>query len=175
MIGDSIQQKYSIQYLGALISADGSIQSEINRRIGMVSADFKLLDILWTHAKVSQKQKYLIYQACIVSKLLYGLQTAWLTKAQNNKLDGFHAKCVRKIVGIQHNYWSRVSNKDVLSRVNAVQLSKLLLEQQLLVFEKYTGKVQVTPYEKLYLKTILAPCRSIQKQGEGEDQNWHGL
>ena len=140
MVGEWIQQKSSIQYLGALISADGTIQSEVNRRIGMASADFKLLDILWTHSNVCRKEKYQIYLACIISKLLYGLHTAWLTKAQNNKLDGFHAKCVRRIVGVKHSYWSRISNKEVLSYVNAVQLSKLLLEQQLLVFGKIYRK-----------------------------------
>ena len=67
MVGEWIQQKSSIQYLGALISVDGTIQSEVNRRIGMASADFKLLDILWTHSNVCHKEKYQIYLACIVS------------------------------------------------------------------------------------------------------------
>ena len=106
----------------------------------MASADFKLLDTLWTHAKVTNRDKYKIYLACIVSKLLYGLQTAWLTKAQVTKLDGFHAKCVRRIVGVKHSYWSRISNVEVLSYVNAVQLGKLLLEQQLCVFGKIFRK-----------------------------------
>ena len=134
--GICIQQKDSIQYLGALISANGCIQSALNRRIGMALADFKVLDIFWTHVVITKKDKYKIYVACIISKLLYGLQTSWLTKTQRSKLDGFQAKCVRKICGVQHSYWSRISNTEVLSYVGAVQLSKLLLEQQLLVFGK---------------------------------------
>ena len=132
--GIDIQQQDSIQYLGVLISANGSIRSELNRRIGMASSDFKVLDMVWTHTHLTQKHKYKIYLACIISKLLYGLQTSWLTKTQRNKLDGFHAKCIRKIVGIQHSYWSRISNIEVLSYVGAHRLSNLLLEQQLLVF-----------------------------------------
>lgn len=103
-MGVCIQQKDSIQYLGALISADGGIQSELNRRIGMASSDFKVLGVLWTHAGVSKKEKYQIFISCIVSKLLYGLQTSWLTKVQRSKLDGFQAKCVRKICGAAHSY-----------------------------------------------------------------------
>jgi hypothetical protein len=80
--------------------------------------------------------------SCIVSKLLYGLQTAWLTKDQRNKLDGFHAKCIRKITGVAHSYWSRISNVEVLSRVNACALSNLLIEQQLIAFGKIFRKPQ---------------------------------
>ena len=70
--GSLVQQKQSIKYLGALISADGCIQSELNRRIGMAFADFRILDVLWTHASVTVYDKYRIYMVCIVSKLLYG-------------------------------------------------------------------------------------------------------
>ena len=125
----------------------------------MASSDFKLLDILWKHTNVTKKDKYRIYLACIVSKLMYGLQTAWLTKAQNTKLDGFHARCVRRIVGIKHSYWSRISNVDVLSCVNAVPLSKLLLEQQLLVF----GKIFRKPIHDVLRQVIFA--NNSEKRG----------
>ena len=51
-------------------------------------------------------------------------------------MDGFQAKCIRKITGVQHSYWSRITNETVLSYVGAHKLSKLLLEQQLLIFGK---------------------------------------
>ena len=151
--GMSIVQKPSIQYLGAVISADGSIQSELNRRLGMAGADFKVLDKVWNHTNVSNKQKYKIYIALIVSKLLYGLQTVWLTKIQRATLDGFNAKCIRKRVGTQHSYLSRVTNAKVLSYVGAPLLSKMLLEQQLVVF----GKVFRRPTHDLLRKAIFQP------------------
>ena len=163
-----MQQKNSIQYLGALISADGTIQSELNRRIGMAASDFKVLDVLWKHTKVSKKHKYRIFIACIVLKLLYGLQTSWLTKAQRTKLDGFQAKCVRKICGVQHSYWSRITNAEVLSYVDATKLSDLLLEQQLLVF----GKIFRKPVNDVLRKAIfeeesdtLKLCTKTRKRG----------
>ena len=44
--GQTIEQKTFFQYLGALISADGVIQSEVNRSIGMAVVEFKMLPIL---------------------------------------------------------------------------------------------------------------------------------
>ena len=69
--------------------------------------------------------------ACIVSKLLYGLQVIWLNQGARNKLDAFHARSLRRILGIAPSFWSRVSNKDVLNRIGPPKLSKILLEQQL--------------------------------------------
>ena len=115
-VGEYIECKSSISYLGALLDSSGSIQSELARRIGMATADFKALSRIWNHTSVTKELKYRIYQACIVSKLLYGLQVAWLTKTQRLRLDGFHARCVRKIVEGPHSFWSRISNADVLEK-----------------------------------------------------------
>lgn len=116
----------------------------------MAASDFKVLDVLWTHAGVKKKVKYNIFVVCIISKLLYGLQTSWLTKVQRTKLDGFQARCVRKICGIQHSYWSRITNAEVLSYVGAPKLSYLLLEQQLLVF----GKIPRRPPDDVLRKAV---------------------
>ena len=124
--------KSSIVYLGASVDTSGNIQSELNRRIGMAYADFKALAKIWNHANLSREWKYRIYSACILTKLLYGLQTAWFTKTQRTKLDGFHARCVRRITGVMHYFWSRVSNAEVLASINAPRLSTMLLEQEVL-------------------------------------------
>ena len=108
----------------------------MSRRLGAASKDFKALCSLWNHVGLSCLEKFAIYRSCICSKLLYGLQSAWINKALRTKLDGFHARCIRRILGVLPSYWSRVSNKDILERVHATPLSNLLLEQQLIYFGK---------------------------------------
>ena len=58
------------------------------------------------------------------------------SRLETSKLDGFHARSLREILGIRHSFWSRVSNQTVLDRLSANKLSLLLLEQQLLYFGK---------------------------------------
>ena len=91
-----------------------------------------------------------IYNTCIVSRLLYGLQALWLRKAQRNQLDAFHARCLRQILRIQPSYWSRVSNQSVFDRLGAPRLTALLLEQQLLFF----GKLARRPPECLVRQLV---------------------
>ena len=136
-LGSILPCKSSIVYLGASVDTSGSIQSELNRRIGLAYVDLNALTRIWNHANLTREWKYRIYTACILTKLLYGLQTAWLTKTQRKTLDGFHPRCVRIITGAKLSFWSRVSNAEVLASINAPLLSAMLLEQQL----KYFGKV----------------------------------
>ena len=79
--GADVRQRESMMYLGASLSADGCVDSEVARRIGAARADFRTLQRVWAHANLAVKDKVRIYEACVVSSLTYGLQAAWLPVA----------------------------------------------------------------------------------------------
>ena len=143
--GERVKEKDSIVYLGGLLSADGRIHLELSRRLGMATADFSRLEVVWKHANITRQRKVQIYKACVLQKLLYCLHTAWLTQAERRKLDGFHARCVRKVYGIQHSYISRVSTSEVLEQASIAKLSAVLLERQLHLFAKVARKPDDAP------------------------------
>ena len=93
-----------------VLDATGSVSSELNRRLGLARSDFKNLEKVWKHANSPQHRKIVIFDICVGSQLLYCLHTGWLNKAKLRKLDGFHARCLRKILSIPHPFISRVSN-----------------------------------------------------------------
>ena len=111
--GNDVKMKDAIIYLGALLSADGKPNSELSRRIGAAQADFKSLSKVWNHTNIGKKEKVKLLNVLIVSKLMYALETVWLSTANRRKLDGMQCKCLRAILGIRHPYYSRVSNKTV--------------------------------------------------------------
>ena len=78
----------------------------------------------------------LIFDSCVVTRVMYGLQSAWLNQAERRRIDGFHARCLRSILKIPHAYYSRVSNATVLTRAQARPLSTRLLQQHLIYFSK---------------------------------------
>ena len=88
--------------------------------------------------------------ACVVQKLLYNLESAWLNKALLHKFDGVFARCLRQILKISHSYISRVSNKYVLQQFRAPALSSILLQRQLLLF----GEIARLPNEDVVRQTI---------------------
>ena len=135
--GNIVENKHSMVYLGSSLSSDGSVAAEVGRRIGQAKADLDGLRKVWSHSSMTTARKLCIYDACVVSKLVYGLHTATLNKSERCRLDGFHARCLRRILRIQHAYHSRVSNKTVLERAGATPLSTRILQQQLL----YLGEI----------------------------------
>jgi hypothetical protein len=96
--GNLIQTKSKLKYLGAHLASDGTITSELAQKLGQAECEFKALRQVWAHSNISRRFKYQIYVACVVQKLLYGLESAWINAAGKRKLDGFHARCLRRIV-----------------------------------------------------------------------------
>ena len=132
--GDALRTKSAMKYLGAQLAADGHLESEVAQKIGEATQVFKTLKSIWGHCNISNKFKLVVYSSCVVQKLLYGLDSAWLSAALLKKLDGFHAKCLRRLLKISPSYISRVSNQYVLNQLNAQPLSKTLLQRQLFLF-----------------------------------------
>ena len=89
--------------------------------------------ILEAH-QILRRKKIEISKALTLSKLMYGLQSLWLTKRQRAEMHGFYCKCIRSILGIAHPYFSRVIKKHVLREAGCVPFDKLLLQYQLLFF-----------------------------------------
>ena len=138
--GQYVKEKDSIIYLGSLLSSDGRIGSELARRIGAATADFKSLCKVWGHSSITRKRKIQIFNACVVGRLLYCLHVAWLSIGELRRLDAFQAKCLRKITGIPHSYQSRVTNIEVRQTAGCSPLSSTLKERQLLLMGKIARK-----------------------------------
>ena len=104
------------------------------------------------HANISKARKQEIYEACVLSKLMYGLETTWLRKAERGRLNAFHVKCLRHIHGIPPSYTSRVSNASVLEMARSQHLSVTLTKRQLLLFGKLARQPHDSPPRKLVFK-----------------------
>ena len=139
--GKPIMMKDSIKYLGAMLHKTGRVDSEIGSKIGYTNQEFRTIMQIWNHTNIRKQRKLQLYQALILSKLLYGLQTIWLSKRLRQKINAFHCASVRKIIGIPHSYVSRVTNAEVLRLANMISLDRMLLRQQLV----YYGRLYRNP------------------------------
>ena len=84
---------------------------------------------VWTSPKLSVKTKMAVYNACVISTLLYGSET-WTTYAgQERRLNLFHLRSIRRIVGI--SWQDKVINADVLSRAGLPGMYTLLRQRRL--------------------------------------------
>lgn len=121
-------------YLGSSVHADGKFTSEMARKIGTATADFKALEVVWKRSTVAMKRKIQLFDSCIVSRLKYAIASAWVLKADLRRLDGFQTSCLRTLLGIRPAYYSRVSNARVREIAGQPPLSEKVrsIQQKLL-------------------------------------------
>ena len=134
---NAISSSQSLVYLGANLASDGRLGSELAQKLGTARSDFRALSKVWRHSNLSTTRKIEIYRAVVESRLLYGLSSSVLTKAQRRQVDGVQARFLRSILGILPSHLSRVSNQSVRGQAGCIPVSTLLLQRQLI----YLGKV----------------------------------
>ena len=91
--GQSIESKREVVYLGNIISCDGKTERETSSRIGEGRSVFELLSKLWCHANLTVHQKLQTFNACIVSKVLYALESLWLLQVDQRRLEICQCYC----------------------------------------------------------------------------------
>ncbi len=87
-------------YLGSTMCSNLTLELE-NRTIGKAfTAMSRLSKRLWENTKLTLSTKIKVYQACVPSTLLHSSE-AWPTYShQERRLNSFHQRCLRKIMGI---------------------------------------------------------------------------
>ena len=161
--GDQVKCKDQLVYLGSSLSSDGKVGSELNRRLGLARADYENLRKIWSHSALSVRRKVAVFEACVVSKLLYGLTSACLNKCEKRRIDGFQARCLRKIMKVAPAYWSRVSNQTVLARASSRPVSQQLLKHQLIYFGRIASRNPTDPVRDSILKREGVELRELQE------------
>ena len=130
-IGDyTLEVVEEFTYLGATVSSNLSLDSELNRRISKAAASMtRLPKRVWKNAMLTTNTKMRVYQACVTSILLYGSESWTPYTRQEHRLNTFHLRCLRKILGI--TWQDCVPNKDVLERAGMPSMFALLTQRRL--------------------------------------------
>ena len=113
------------------------------------------LKFFWQAKEVDVKSKYLIYMAMPMNLLLWGCESWAMTKDRMKKLEVFHMRCLRRILGIK---WSdvvdnKISNKKVRTSFNNIRKVESLIAKRRLLF---VDKIKMRPCKKIPVRLISA-------------------
>ena len=161
--GERVERKDQLVYLGSSLSSDGRVGPELSCRLGLARADYENLRKKWSHSALSVRRKVAIFEACVVTKLLYSLTSACLNKCERRGIDGFQARCLRKIMKVAPACWSRVANKTVLARASTRPVSQQLLKDQLIYFGRIASRNPTDPVRDSILKREGMELRELQE------------
>ena len=128
---DDIEVKFvtSFRYLGSILNNKGDLKPEISRRRALATSVMQSLSRpLWRHRHISQKTKLRIYNACVLSVLLYGAESWPLNATLEARIDGFDSRALRRLEGI---HWSQhVTNEEVRQRTGQPPASVLVAQRR---------------------------------------------
>ena len=98
---------------------------DVERRMQLATVQFRALEKLWSRASfIKLKTRLHTYNALVKSVLIYNAGTWGLRKETLDKIDIFHRKHLRRIVGIR---WpQRISNNDLYKLCNTETLSSCI-------------------------------------------------
>ena len=130
-IGDfTLEVVEDFTYLGSAISSNLSLEAKINKRIGKAaSAMSRLSTRVWENTNLTTNTKIAVYNACVLSTLLYGSETWTAFARQERRLNSFHLHCLRRILGI--SWQDRAPSKNVLERAGTPSMFAMLSQRRL--------------------------------------------
>ncbi len=116
--GSSVEFVDSFVYLGSEVSPDSRCSGEVDRRLASAARAFGALQCVFQDRDLSIKTKRLIYSACVLSSLLYGAECWPILRKDERRLDVFHHRCLRSILGVSR--WNQqlkhITNADLRLR-----------------------------------------------------------
>ena len=101
--------------LGFPLGSRGTNKRMVNERISGMMYEMNKYKLIWS-SKMPLKKKLEKYQSLVLSKGTWGLHLLALGKTDFKKLEYYHVRCLRRILGLKASYISRISNDDVRKR-----------------------------------------------------------
>ena len=117
-------------YLGSRIQRTGSLDEEITARLAQASSAFgRLRKRLWDDHGIRTDTKVAVYRTVVLTSLLYSSESWTLYRRHIKKLDGFHMRCLRRILNMK--WQDKVPNTTILEKCGISGVEAILLRNQL--------------------------------------------
>jgi len=136
--GHIVESTDRFTYLGSDIHSSERSTPDILRRIGLASNIFGRLANVWKRTGLIR-----LYNALVISILLYGSETWTLLKADERRLEAFHMNCQRRILGIR--WFHVVTNASVTSQTCEEGLAIGICRRRLSIFGHVRRLLEATP------------------------------
>ena len=158
--GRGIEDVDRFVYLGATVFKEGGGTEEIQNRVVKARGIFLRLKKIWSSHSISRRTKVRLYKTLVKPVLMYGCETWKMNKCDENKIDVFQSRCLRRIFKIR--WQERITNKEVLKMAEIENLSEDVRRRRW----KFIGHIM--------RKEPNNDCRTALTWAPGEDQGQHG-
>ena len=113
---EKIEWVDAIKYLGVMISSDGSMDKEVEARIGNAARVIGgMNEMVLRRKELNRSTKLKVVNATVMPTLMYGCETWSLSQWQQSKIQATQMNVLKRIEGV--NRLDRVRNVDVREKL----------------------------------------------------------
>ncbi|XP_035692546.1 uncharacterized protein LOC118427017 [Branchiostoma floridae] len=153
--GEVLETVKSFPYLGSFLSDDCTMQKDIDNRIRAAHAAFgRLSKRVFLNHDLSLQTKIMVFQAIVLSTLLYGCEVWVLYRRDVKKLERFQQQKLRAILKIK--WQDRVSNEAVLLQAKLPSIETTMARHRL----RWAGHVKRMPTTRLPRQILYSQLES---------------
>ncbi|KAK1786551.1 hypothetical protein P4O66_002994 [Electrophorus voltai] len=117
-------------YLGSIVSNnDGGSEADDRCRIGKAAGVFQRLRCIWSSTTINTGIKMRLYSTIVIPTAIYASETWRNTKRIALKLNIFHQRCLRRILGI--SYKDKITNEEILQWSGLRKLEEIVTEHRM--------------------------------------------
>ena len=150
-------------YLGSILSSEATIDLDVTNRISRASAAFgRLNSRVWSQHGINLRTKIKVYNAVVLSTLLFSCETWTCYRRHIQVLENFHMRHLRQLLGIK--WQDKISNARVLMMSNSTGIEAWIIRAQL----RWTGHVIRMPEDRLPHQTLYAELSHGKRNRGGQ-------
>lgn len=145
----------------------------------------KKLETYWKHSDCSVKQKLIVYDAVIRTKLIYGFESVQVNDEMKKKIDVFQLKGLGQILNIQTTYAQQTAGRQrTNTNMRVYGKAERELNTNLRAGKPHRKILKVSDYYDIQRRTLIVdiinrcpddPVRSITLETEGLKQVGYGF
>ena len=151
--GEGIEQVQNMKYLGAILSADGTCEEEIEQRVGAAARVIGAMrkEVL-ERKELKKATKMRVYNAIVLPTMLYGSETWTVMKRHESRLGATEMAYLRRVEGVTR--MDRVRNADVREAVGQEEVMEKVKRKQRAWKEKLEQMEDNRLVKKVYTEEI---------------------
>ena len=147
VMGQEVEMVDQFCYFGSIQDSGGRCRPDILRRLGIASSSMNALARVWSQGRLSLKSKLRLYQTCILPVLLYGSDTWTLLKADVNRLQAFHMRCQRRILGVK--WQDKIRNVTISEKTGLPPVTDIIEARRAALFGHVVRLGERTPAHRV--------------------------
>ena len=161
-----VEKVKSLINLGTLVNESSTSSKERERRINLGLYKFQQLrKPLWNQSSISLETKLSIYKATILPTVLYGSEAWTCSDSDYAKLNAFHTKKMRSILGLKRD---QIHNKELYQRTKSFPLEDLVRRNRL----RWAGHLRRFDENRLPKKVLFGSLNMGKASRGRPKKNW---